>query len=334
MIHYEDDQPSGVIRTVLGDRRSIPDGVFYAHEHLIIDSPLVEAAFPHIYLSDVAAAVHEASLCRETGVRIVVDAMPCSSGRDATKLAQISEQSGVDIISVTGLHHDRYYGQRHWTNRVSTAELARLFVADLTEGIDLFDYTGPIVKRTEHRAGALKIATSGGGLDERDKRNLAAVASASRATGAPVLTHCEAGLGALEQVAFLTDAGLAASSIVLSHVDKSMDLDYLRRILASGAILEFDQALRQFELGADGWSLTAMVSLIQDGFWRQLVVGTDGARRSLWSALGGSPGLAWLAANLPTLLADRGISQEQVRAVTHDNAVRAFSWSAPAGPLP
>lgn len=333
MIHYE-DEPSGVIRTVLGDRRLIPDGVFYAHEHLIIDSPLIEAAFPHIYLSDVEAAVDEASLCRDAGVRMVVDAMPCSSGRDATKLARISERSGVDVISVTGLHHDRYYGQRHWTNRVSAAELARLFVADLTEGIDLFDYTGPIVKRTAHRAGALKVATSGGSLDERDKRNLAAVASAGMATGAPVLTHCEGGLGALEQVAFLTDAGLAPSSIILSHADKSMDLDYLHRILASGAILECDQALRQFELGHDGWSLNATVSLIQEGYGRQLVIGTDGARRSLWSTLGGSPGLAWLAANLPTLLVDKGISPEQVRAVMHDNAVRAFSWSASASPLP
>jgi phosphotriesterase-related protein len=43
--------------------------------------------------------------------------------------------------------------------------------------------------------------------------------------------------------------------------------------------------------------------MVEDGHQDQLLLGTDGARRSLWSVLGGSPGLAALASGLGRRLA-------------------------------
>lgn len=313
------------IRTVLGDIEDF-HGVAYAHEHLIIDSPLIADRFPHIHLNDVDAAIDEVTMCRDAGAGLMVDTMTVAAGRDIVRLAEISERTGVHILAVTGLHHDRYYGPLHWTNRVSADELTELFIADLTTGVDEFDYTSPIIRRTTFRAGLAKVATSGEGPDARDVRNLEAVANASVATGAPVLTHCEGGLGGIAQVEHLVDAGVPASSIILSHVDKTHDFGYLRGLAGTGAVLELDQSMKGRAEGTDSFTARAVVHLLEAGFEDQIVLGTDGARRSLWTSLGGEPGLAWLAATFPTVLTQMGVAEDQLHKIRHSNARRALTW--------
>lgn len=318
----------GAIRTVLGDIEGF-DGIAYMHEHLIIDSPLIADRFPHIHLHDVDAAVAEVSRCSEAGAGLMLDAMPMSAGRDAVRLALIARRTGVAIVAVTGLHHDRYYGDLHWTNRVGVDELTELFIADLLEGVDEFDYTGPIVRRTPHRAGVVKFAGAGEHLDSRDLRNLEATAMASVATGAPIITHCEGGIGGETQVEHLVDAGVPASSIILSHVDKAHDLPYLKNLAQSGAVLELDQSLRECNKGVESVTVTAVMALIEAGHVEQIVLGTDGARRTLWTSLGGEPGLAWLGTTLPGILRQAGATSDDLRMIQHDNAVRALRWRRP-----
>lgn len=313
------------IRTVLGDIEDF-QGVAYAHEHLIIDSPLIADRFPHIHLNDVDAAIEEVTMCRDAGAGLMVDTMTVAAGRDIVRLAEISVRTGVHILAVTGLHHDRYYGPLHWTNRVSADELTELFIAELTTGVDEFDYTSPIIRRTNYRAGVAKVATSGDSPDARDLRNMDAVAHASVATGAPLLTHCEGGFGGMAQIQRLVNAGVPASSIILSHVDKTHDLNYLHGLAETGVVLELDQSLRERDQGTESISARAVVHLLAAGFEDQVVLGTDGARRSLWTSLGGEPGLAWLAAAFPTILRQMGVGEEHLHKVFHSNALRALSW--------
>jgi predicted metal-dependent phosphotriesterase family hydrolase len=313
------------IRTVLGDITTFA-GTAYMHEHLVLDSPLIADRFPQIHLYDVDSAVAEVLACRDVGAGLMVDAMPISAGRDAVRLAEISRRTGAMIVAATGLHHDRYYGPQHWTNRVSVEELTELFIADLVDGIDEFDYTSPIVRRTGSRAGLVKVATSGDVPDARDLRNIVAVGAASVATGAPVLTHCEAGFGGIAQIERLTSAGVPASAIILSHVDKAHNLPYLKDLADTGVVLELDQALREADKGTDSITVRAIIDLVDAGYADQIVVGTDGARRGLWASLGGSPGLAWLGGTLPELLRTAGVDEESLRKILHDNAFRALTW--------
>jgi predicted metal-dependent phosphotriesterase family hydrolase len=315
-----------LIRTVLGDISGLDHGIVYGHEHLIIDSPLIADRFPGIHLHDVDKAVDEVARCAEAGVTLMIDAMPAASGRDIVRLAAIADRTGVAIVAATGLHHDRYYGPSHWSNHVTAHELAALFTADLLDGVDEFDYTGPIIRRTSFRAGVVKVATSGPEPDVRDRRNLEAAALASLATGAPVLTHCEGGLGGMAQVELLTRAGVPASSIILSHVDKAQNIPLLLDLAATGAVLELDQGLRQLDRGTDSITVRAIVALVRAGFGSQVIVGTDGARRALWASLGGTPGLARLAELLPRWLSEVGIEEPAVERVLRTNAVAALRW--------
>jgi phosphotriesterase-related protein len=318
-----DAGPSSLVRTVLGDIDPAELGVTYAHEHLILAGRPAEID-PEFDLSDVAAMAVEVREAMDHGLRSVIDAMPCDAGRNATKLADLARQTGLNIVAPTGLHHERWYGPSHWSHEVTDEELADLFVADIEEGIDANDYRGPIVRRTPHRAGVIKIAGSDGGPSPRDSHVFAAAAISHRRTGAPILTHCEAGTGALEQVTLLTDLGVDARHIVLSHVDKVVDRAYHREIVSTGAFVEYDHSFRWGD-GANG-TTTLLDWMSEDRLTGHVVLGNDAARRRYLHVFGGEPGLAWLLETFPARMGTPDIAGLEQQLFV-DNPARAFAFA-------
>jgi phosphotriesterase-related protein len=316
------------VRTVLGDIAPVDLGVTYAHEHLIIDGGRPVLLEPDFDLGDVDAMAREVSDAAALGLRAVVDAMPCDAGRNAEKLADLSRQTGVHVIAPTGLHHDRYYGPTHWSHRVSVEMLADLFVLDITDGIDAFDYSGPVVRRTAIRAGVIKVAGSDGGPSARDRRIFEAAAAAHVRTGAPILTHCQRGTGALEQVRLLTELGVPLSHVAISHVDKIVDRGYHREILGSGAFGEYDGSFRWGK--DDNGTLRLIVQMLEDGFGDRIVLGMDAARRGYYRVFGGSPGLTWLLDGFTALLDGAGVGEEARRPLFVDNPARFLAFAEPA----
>jgi predicted metal-dependent phosphotriesterase family hydrolase len=313
------------VRTVLSDIAPEELGVTYAHEHLVIDGGRPVLLEPEFDLADVEAMATEVAEAAELGLRSVVDAMPCDAGRNASMLADIARRTGVQVIASTGLHHDRYYGPAHWSHRISVEEMAALFVADIDDGIDAYDYAGPVVRRTPFRAGIIKVAGSEGGLSARDRRVLEAAAETHRRTGAPILTHCEHGTGALEQVRFLGDHGVLPGHIVLSHVDRVVDRGYHRELLGTGAFGEYDGSFRWTEDEPNG-TVRLISWMTEDGLDDQIVLGMDAARRRYYRVHGGGPGLIWLLDGFARLLADAGIDEAGRDRLFVTNPARAFAF--------
>jgi predicted metal-dependent phosphotriesterase family hydrolase len=317
------------VRTVLGDIDPSELGVTYAHEHLVIDPGRATALFPDFLLDDVTRMAAEVDEAVAFGLHAVVDAMPADTGRNATKLAELSRLTGIHIVAPTGLHHERFYDPGHWSSRLDETALADLFTAEVKDGIDANDYSGPAVRRTQHRAGVVKIAGSDGGPSARDTPIFIAAAETHRRTGVPILTHCEGGTGALEQVRLLTDHGVAAGSIVLSHVDKVTDTGYHSELLATGACAEYDQAFRW----ADGpnRTLDLLEAMTGAGLGDRIVLGMDAARQGYYRAYGGSPGLTYLLDGFSRAMSERALGLDVWRAVFIDNPARAFAFRAAAG---
>ena len=314
-------------RTVLGDVPVDELGVTYAHEHLVIDAPSrpVELV-PDFRLDDVDRMATEILDAAALGLRTAVDAMPMDAGRNVLKLAELSRRSGVHIVAPTGFHHARYYGPAHWSERATEDELADLFEADIVEGIDERDASGPIVRRTAHRARIIKVAGSEDGLSSRDRRIFAAAATAHLRTGAPILTHTEHGTGALEQVRFLGDLGVDPARIALSHVDKVVDRGYHRELLATGAFGEYDQSFRWGD--APNGTLTLLSWMLEDGFGDRVLLGMDAARRHYYRAYGGEPGLGFLLGPFTSAMEERGIHEEARRRLFISNPARFLGFSA------
>jgi phosphotriesterase-related protein len=307
---------SGFIRTVLGDISPDQLGVTYMHEHLIIDSPIVAKNFEFIHLTKESDAIAEVNLCKRAGVAAMVDCMPLGSGRDAKRLINIASETGINLIAVTGLHHDRYYQEYDILEKSSADQLAEYFLKDINEGMD----------RTEAKAGLIKVVTSGPKIKDREKKLFEAAAIAHFESGAPIISHCEHGTGAIEQLELFGEFKISLNRVILSHTDKEADLGYHHEILSSGVNVEYDQSLRQAnDLKASSAQLTA--AMVGAGFVNQIMMGTDGARKSLWRTLGGTPGLAYLFSGWSKRLIDAGLNEDNLQQIFINNPARALAFN-------
>lgn len=319
------------VRTVLGDIAPEQLGACYAHEHLIIAPSFTTAGNPDFLLDDEDACAAELALFRAAGGRAAVDSMPCDCGRNVVKLAAASRRSGVHIVAPTGLHLAKYYDPGHWSHRYSESQLAALFTADIADGIDRHDYSGPLVERSAHRAGVIKIAT-GSRFTPREEKIFAAAAAVHRATGCPILTHTEQGELALEQIVRLQLHGVDLAHVCLSHTDRKPDVGYHREILATGVRVEFDSAFRW--PGEDNPTLRLLLALLPE-FPGQLMLGMDAARRKYWTSYGGGPGLGYLLGEFTARLRAHGCGDADLHRifVATPAASFAFATPRPAPPL-
>ena len=104
-------------------------------------------------------------------------------------------------------------------------------------------------------------------------------------------------------MALLVDLGVDPGRVALSHTDKVLDDGYHRDLLGTGASVVYDQALRQ--PSQEETSTSSLVTdMVDAGHSDQIMLGTDGARRSMWATLGGKPGLDWLLTSFPVALDD------------------------------
>ncbi len=314
------------IRTVRGDIRPEEAGVIYAHEHIIIEESFPTRNHPEFLLNDVGKVARELQEVYALGGRTMVDTMPANCGRNVAKLAQVSEASGIHVIVPTGLHLEQYYPSTHWRYQVNAEELAALLIADIEEGVDAYDYNGPCVRRTAHKAGLLKLATGDEPISPHQETIFQAVVGAHRRTGAPILTHTNAGLQALEQVRLFETLGADLSHVVLSHMDKCKDSGYIREVLQTGVRMEFDSAFRW--KGADNWTYTLLETLLPE-FPDQLTAGMDAAKHAYWKSYGGTPGLAYLMTTFREELRKRRLDDYWENLMVR-NPVQLYTFKAPA----
>ena len=321
------------LRTVTGDMDASEAGICYAHEHIIIDPSFTTYCNPDFLLDSVELACADVLEFREAGGRTLVDSMPCGGGRNVRKLAQISARTGVHIVCPTGLHLKKYYPPGHWGEHLTAEQIADLFIADIEAGIDARDYNGPLVSRTTHRAGVIKVATGGERPTPHERKIIEAAVIAHQQTGAPILTHTEQGAGALEQLRLFQDAGVSLGHLVLSHIDRRPDPAYHKEILSTGVMLEYDSTFRWAERDGNP-TLALVLTMFAEGFGEQILLGMDAARRKYWRAYGGSPGLRFLLRDFLPRLQDAGLTQSDVNAIFVRNPQRCYSFFSVEASIP
>jgi 5-phospho-D-xylono-1,4-lactonase len=294
-----------IVRTVLGDINPGSMGLTYSHEHIVIDEGFATLTNPEFILNDKERIVRELRDFYVCGGRTMVDTMPAACGRNVLLLAEVSKSSKVNIIVPTGIHLEMYYPPNHWRYHLSVEEIAALLVSDINEGIDRYDYNCPIVKRTGHKAGLIKLATGEDRITDHQKKIFEAAVNAHLETGAPILTHTNGGNLALEQVELFSRLGADLSHVVISHVDKQKDLSFHKDLMQTGVYVEYDSHFR-WKTNDGNWTLTLleeMLPLYPD----RIVTGMDMAKNIYWKSYGGKPGLTYLLTEFRKELESRGI---------------------------
>ena len=312
------------IRTVLGDIPSAQAGITYAHEHLIIEESFPTLANPDFLLNDVDKVSAELTEVYAAGGRTMIDTMPANCGRNVLKLAEVSRRTGIQIVVPTGIHLEQYYPSSHWRYQYSEDQLTRLFIADVVDGIDRYDYNGPVVERTTHKAGMIKLATGDDLITPHQETIFRAVVNTHRETGVPILTHSNAGRHALAQAELFAKLGADLSHVVISHVDRCQDVAYHRELLQTGVRVEFDSAFR-WKAGEENGTYRLLELLLPE-FPDQITAGMDAARNTYWRSYGGSPGLTYLLTTFRDELDQRGLSEYWNRLMI-DNPMALYSFN-------
>jgi len=294
------------VRTVLGDIQPKEMGLTYSHEHIVIEESFPTLSNPEFVLNDTKLISQELQEFYELGGRTMVDTMPAACGRNILKLAEVSRNSKVNIIAPTGIHLEIYYPPNHWRYHLSVDEVTELFIRDVTEGVDEYDYSSPIVKRTAHKAGMIKLATGDDKITDHQRKIFEAVVNAHLETGAPILTHTNGGKLAMEQVELFLKLGADPSHIVISHVDKNRDLAFHEALLQTGVYVEYDSHFR-LKMKGDDWTFTLLENMLPK-YSGQIVLGMDMAKHTYWKSYGGKPGLIYLITEFRQELEARGLS--------------------------
>jgi predicted metal-dependent phosphotriesterase family hydrolase len=271
------------IATVLGPIDPAEVDYIDAHEHLVAHAPAeVVVDDADLALDEPEGVVADLEALRFSGRPCVVEMTTVDYGRDVLALRELSRRTGVPIVAATGFNKGRYC--RPFCDGHDPDQLAEAQVAEVRSG----------VASTGVRCGVVKFGT-GDAQTIAPWEEVAARAAARthRATGCPILTHTEAGQLAEEQLALLSDEQIPPTAVVIGHLDRRPDIELHRRLAIQGAFLSYDQIPKP-KYATESAAIDLIVALAHDGLHRQVVVGGDFARRSLFHGYGGEPGLTYL----------------------------------------
>ena len=321
-------------RTIRGDVAPESLGVVNAHDHLIRVGAGEVFIDPDHQLDSVDKAVEEATYFVSASRTwtpnggTVVDMCPINCGRDVERLAEVEAQvEGLQVILATGFHQEKVYleTQSHWVSRYSVDRIAELVIADITDGVDKHDYSGPVVERTTHKAGVIKVATAYGKITAFERKCIEAAAIASIETGCPINTHTSAGTCGLEQAELMISLGVPADQIAIGHIQRNADIWHLTQILKTGVYLELDGTAR-LKYQPESNRIMELRELGEAGYGDRLLLGTDSGKRSYQKAYGSTTGVDYNPAVDGPRMLDEGFDRAYVEQLLMLNAQEFFTF--------
>lgn len=152
-----------IIRTILGDIDPKEMGTVDAHDHLIRSGGPEIAINKAFLMNDVDAADREFKNYIKAGGKTMVCMDPIGCGRNVKKMLEVAERNRGKghLLMTTGFQKGSLYcPETSFLATVDTNKVAEMMIAEVTEGMDIHSYNGPVVERTKAKAGLIKAGTS------------------------------------------------------------------------------------------------------------------------------------------------------------------------------
>lgn len=309
---------AGKVVTVLGEIEPSEMGNTLTHDHLMVDGWGLRNLYEAI-LDDERIAIDEVRLFKAAGGGTICDPTNIGLKRDPAALARISAATGVNIVMGAGWYREVVYPD--YIATTSTADLADFLVREIEDGVE----------GTGIRPGFIgEIGTERGAITPAVERVFRAAARAHLRTGAPILTHTTHwGELALEQLDLLAEEGVAAGTVIVSHLGDRKGIDNILPIAERGAWINVDNigfvgGYAPLEFRADN-----VAELCRLGLADRVMLSNDICELGQLSAYGGV-GYANVILNFLPMLRTRGVSDDQIEQMTVVNPAKAFVFGEPA----
>lgn len=267
-----------MIQTVCGEILSEKIDGALVHEHILASAAGIPENYPQLFGRNfIQRAAQQLRDLKENGINTIVDASPYDLGRDPKRLRELSEQTGVQIISTTGMFFDLNGSFGHF----SEDQISQIIVDDLTKGMAGTDIRAGIIKAVMDR----ECDTPGRILQHH------AAANASIQTGCPIFLHSASELQTGRyQLPLLFEAGAKPEKIRIDHFLDTTDMEYISWLYDQGVWLGADRLPRiRFEhehFVSTNARLKTVKAMIDAGMADRMLFSHDaGAVSTLWDTV-------------------------------------------------
>jgi len=163
------------------------------------------------------------------GCRRLLECTPAFLGRNPKLLARLSEATGVELWTNTGIYGAaRRAGVPAFAWQESPEQLARCFIQEARRGVDGV------------KPRFIKTGVGNAPLEDIDRKLVRAAALASRETGLTIASHTGPGAAAFEQLEIIASEKVSPSRFVWVHAQNEKDHALHEKLARGGAWVEFD----------------------------------------------------------------------------------------------
>lgn len=305
----------GVVMTVSGPIPANELGLTLTHEHVMVDFIGAAGVGPDRYdrQSVFDKVLPHLVQLRNLGGRSLVEATPGYLGRDPILLRDLSQASGLHILTNTG-----YYGARqdqHIPEHAfsdTAGDLASRWIQEWENGID----------DTGIRPGFIKIGVDEGPLSEMDRKLIRAAARTHAATGLTIAAHTGPATGAFEQIEVLLEENVSPGAWIWIHAQAESNPDIHARAAEQGAWISLDG------LGPDnvGSYIESITALKERDMLDHLLVSHDAGWYHVGEPEGGTfRSFDTLHMRLIPTLVQAGFTDEEIHRLFVINPAEAFA---------
>ncbi|MDH5399041.1 MAG: twin-arginine translocation signal domain-containing protein [Cyclobacteriaceae bacterium] len=290
-------------------------GSMLIHEHLLVDfigadktgyhrwdrAKVVEKVLP--YLNEVKAL----------GCQTLADCTPAFLGRDPWLLKELSEKSGINILTNTG-----FYGAVNnkfipsFAFEETAKQLANRWTKEYKKGIE-----GSGVK-----PGFIKISVGSGPLSDFHRRLITAAGITHQKTGLVIASHTGPALPAMEQLDVLEGMGVDANAFIWVHAQNEKDFNQFRIAGKTGAWVSFEG----IRAGNVADTVARVMYMKEQGLLHRTLVSHDAGWYDPDKEEGGEfAPFTTIYTQLIPMLKNEGLTDKEVKVIFETNPVEAFA---------
>lgn len=269
-------------------------------------------------IEDIQKSRQELLYFKAAGGDALIDMQPIGVGRGINEMKEIAKDTGVNLIAITGFHRGGLYDKANLVYKYSEEELIDLVKAEVEQGIEINDYCGPIIKRSDVLPGLVKCGSSYYKISNLEKKLITVAGKVSAMTGIPVGTHTHVGTMGYEQAQLLLAAGAKPEKIMIGHLDRNADLTMHKKVLELGVYVQYDCVAR-VKYHPVSETMDLIKELAKLGYANRIMIGGDWGRHSYLNAYGGQPGLAFIPREFPNMMREYGIDDDVINQIFIEN---------------